>query len=135
VLTIIEKLLGIVTRLFGARDDLAKARDVRRLRIVSFLDQVASCLAKVASELEAGHTPHGACAELATYAGHVRMIVEAEVGSMMAQSLADELQDAHNVEALLVQLKSCPDPKSELRKLWEAVGRLHAIVTILKATP
>lgn len=133
MLTIIEKILGVVTKLFGLRADLAKAKATRREHVVALLDKVAACLARVATDLEAGKVPHGACAELATYAGYLPSTIDDEVGPQMAFTLGQELQEAHNVEGLVMALGKAGNAEAELAKLWQAVGRMHALVAIIRA--
>jgi hypothetical protein len=87
----------------------------------------------VVTELEGGKVPHGACAELAFYAGHFPEVLGEEVGQEVAVTLAHELQEAHNVEGLFMALQGVPDPKAELAKLWESSGRMHALVNLLKS--
>ena len=130
---IIERLLGVITVLFGFRKPLTEAKDERRKKIFDLLDQMAACLDRVVVSLEAHEVPHGACGELATYAGWLPETVGAEIGVNMASFIARELEEAHNVESLLVQLHGSLDERAELAKLWEAAGRLHALINIIRA--
>lgn len=132
MLDLISKILSVASSLFGLRSELRTAGQVRRSGTATLFDDIAACLEKVATELIEVKIPHGCCAELQTYALELPAHIAAEVGVAKAKELGALLEEAHNVERLLCDLKNAPDPEGDIVKLWAAAGQFRALANLLR---
>jgi len=130
----IEKILSVADKLFSLRGEFRKAHREKRDRIADLFEKISKCIADVSTELKADKEPYGKCAEMLTYANMLEDTVKDEIGEEKAEQLAQDLIDAHEVEALWIQLHNAPDRDNQLAKLDQASGVFIAIANLLRAS-
>ena len=129
----IEKILFVAQTLFSFRGEFRKARHEKRDRIADLFEKISKCIADVSTELKADEIPHGKCAEMLTYANMLSDTVKDEIGEEKAEQLAQDLIEAHEVEALWGPLHNAPDRDNQLAKLDQASGVFIALANLLRA--
>ncbi len=130
----IADILTIARTLFGFKADLAKTRRDRRDRIADYFESISKTVEEVAITLKQGQVPHGKCAEMGAYADMLPATVGDELGTQIAQTLATQLRDAHDVERLFSEV-SGPDAQAKIGQLEEASGLFKATATSIRAAP
>ena len=85
-------------------------------------------------ELRKDLIPHGACAELATYATGIAVLISPVLGQTEAMEIADKLREAHNVESLIMVVRNNPKAEEDIAKIEKASGDLKALANMLMVT-
>lgn len=127
LLSIPKQILRLITSVKTLQRDAAD-------RTADLFRHISETLALVASEIREGQVPHGACAQLATFADEFVETTQGLLGEAKAQELAAVLRDNHNVEMLAANLASGEtEVETAARQIEEASGRFFALAFMIRA--
>ncbi len=129
----IETITSVAKTLFTLGDAFKKTKREKRDRLADLFFKISNCIADTSTELKKDRVPHGKCAEMLAYADALEDTIKDEVGPAKAKELAEDLRDAHEVEALLSQIHDKPDREEQLAKLDQAAGIFLALSNITRA--
>lgn len=135
--TIIETLYDLGQKLFGLRNELAKARQARKQTVADFLASIAQSIEDASAELKQGTYPHGKCQELLTHSQHMEAAIGDLVGQAEATQLSAQLAEVYEIERLHAELGSETDPERQrqLSVLDQAAGQFRATAAFVRVSP
>ena len=134
MLDIAKIILDVGKGLFGARNDLQKARRDRRDRLAAYFGDMAALIESVSASLKIQQYPHGSCAQLHALAQLMQKTLRGLVDPEEARAYQEKLMQVWEIEQLFGQLQSKPDPlvQKSLIQLDEAAGFFRATAAHLK---
>ncbi len=135
--TIIETIFVVGQKLFGLRNELAKARQARKQTVADFLASIAQSIEEASALLKQGTYPHGKCQELLTHSQNMEAAIGDLIGESLAKDLASQLAEVYEVERLYAELSSDADSdrQRKLSVLDQAAGEFRATAAYVRVSP
>ena len=84
--TMIDTTFNVRQRLFGLRNELAKARQARKQTVADFLASIAQSIEDASALLKQGTYPHGKYQELLAHSQHMEAVIGDLVGEVARPS-------------------------------------------------
>jgi hypothetical protein len=137
VSTIIDTIFNVGQKLFGLRNELAKARQARKQTVADFLASIGQCIEDASALLKQGTYPHGKCQELLAHSQHMEAAIGDLIGESQAKSLGSQLAEVHEIERLHYELGSDTDSERQrkLSVLDQAAGQFRATAAFVRVSP
>ena len=135
--TIIETILNVGQKLFGLRNELAKAHQTRKQLVSEYLASIAQSVEEVSASLKQKIYPHGKCQEILTYSQKMEEAIGDLIGQVEAKSLGKQLGEVYEVERLYGELESDTE-ENKLGKLYlldQAAGLFRATAAFVRVSP
>ena len=133
---IVAAIYQIARDLFAMQGQFRERDEKRRSEIAAYFRDISDCLDRVHNSLATNRYPHGACQELVVHADNMVSVIGDYIGETEAQSFAETLREAHNVERLYDEFGSDPAARiDKLPKIDEAAGFFRGLSSAVSASP
>lgn len=134
---IIETILSVGQKLFGLRNELAKAQQARKEQVATFLAEIAQTIEEASASLKQNIYPHGKCQELFTHSQLMETAIGDLVGQKRAGDLGNQLKEVWQIEQLFGELSSNTNEErmSRLSVLDQAAGLFRATAAFVRVSP
>lgn len=135
--TIIDTIFNVGQKLFGLRNELARARQERKQSVADFLASIAQTIEDASALLKQDTYPHGKCQELLSHSQHMEAAIGDLIGESQARELGAQLGEVYEVERLYSELGSETDPdrQRKLSVLDQAAGQFRATAAFVRVSP
>ena len=135
--TIIDTIFNVGQKLFGLRNELAKARQSRKQTVADFLATIAQTIEEASAQLNQGTYPHGKCQELLSHSQHMEAAIGDLIGEAQAKDLGSQLAEVYEIERLHAELSGDTDSQRhrQLSVLDQAAGQFRATAAFVRVSP
>ena len=125
----ISLIASIAASLFSMALHVKGLGNEKKKDLSTFFTEIADTLDEAITKFKADEVPHGSCARMRHYAFELPKILDGVVDKEVAFRYSYDLERAHQIETLLIELRDDP---TAMTKLEIAAGNFRAIGTVFK---